>query len=171
MAATPHRQLLIFNTFASGGSLARRVARDVASWWQVAARCRSSLAWCSCKWFTFHLPSFSAWWVFYVSVCCVCVCALCVACMRVVAAGNCMLLVLAAYTIPSTDTETIFYFYSFHTKFARSDGLFTNNQRGHTTHPPLTTHQQGMLPHLAPAPHTQSCSPPSLQSNRCLIRC
>lgn len=111
-------------------------------------------------------PGGSSMWV-----CAVCVCALCVACMRVVAVGNCMLLVLAAYTIPSTDTETIFYFYSFHTKFARSDGLFTNNQRGHTTHPPLTTHQQGMLPHLAPAPHTQSCSPPSLQSNRCLIRC
>lgn len=114
-----HRQSLIFNTFASGGSVARRVARDVASWWQVAgesvARCQ--LAWCSCKWFTFHLlpcrPDDHSE--------CVCmprVCALCVACMRVVAAGNCMLLVLAAYTIPSTDTETIFYFYFIFTKFA-----------------------------------------------------
>lgn len=46
--------------------------------------------------------------------------------MRAVAGGNCMLLALAAYTIPSTDSETIFYFY---TKFARLDVLFTNNQR------------------------------------------
>lgn len=80
VSATPHRQLLIFNTFASGGSLARRVARDVASWWQVAGETRLHVA--TARWLGVHangllFTCFLFGLATMVSMLCVCVCSVC----------------------------------------------------------------------------------------------
>lgn len=139
------RQPLSFNTLATS------LPQSLFFWATTAGRLglssssyRHTPRGCSCKWFTFHLLPFgpeprqeihvqSIYNVLVVVV---------VACVPLVVAvcGNCML--LAAYTIPSTDNKTIFYlfsrfscfFFAFCTKFARLDILFANNQPA--THEP-----------------------------------